>query len=206
MTNEPRQSGADEIDRDLELLTVARLGFKRRLELLGVDDLARPTPCVEWDVRQLVNHVVGSDLRYTDLLRGGRADDFARRWQEETGSTPVVGSDPVEDWACSGAALDAALQKPGAMERVVDYPKGPLRGRELLENRIVDITIHTWDLARAIGTDDTLDERLVRRCLSARFFRGRIRGDAGPRDANGSPPGAARLQDRLLRASGRSPT
>jgi uncharacterized protein (TIGR03086 family) len=206
MSNEPRQSDADGIDKDLELLAVARLGFKRRLELLGADDWAKPTPCTEWDVRQLVNHVVGSDLRYTDLLSGGRADDFTRRSQEETGSTSVVGNDPVEDWACSGAALDAAFRKPGAMERVVDYPWGPLRGRELLENRIVDITIHTWDLARAIDTDDTLDERLVRRCLSARFFQPRTRDNAGPQDANESPSGTARRQDRLLRASGRSPT
>src|SRR5437870_116169 len=135
MTNDPRQSGADEIDRDLELLAVARMGFKRLLELLGADDWAKPTPCTEWDVRQLVNHVVGSDLRYADLLSGGRADDFARRRQEETGSAPVVGSDPLEDWACSGAALDAAFRKPGAMEQVVDYPPGPVRGRELLEGR-----------------------------------------------------------------------
>ncbi len=190
------------IDTDLELLAVARLGFKRRLERVGPDDWARSTPCTEWDVRQLVNHVVGSDLRYADLLSGGRAEDFIRRRQEETGSAPVLGTDPVEDWARSGAAFDAALRKRGAMERVVDYPSDPLRGRELLENRLVDITIHTWDLARAIDTDDTLDERLVRRCLSARMFQPRMGGDVG------SPgvPGSARLQSRLLRASGRSPS
>ena len=189
------------IDTDFELLAVARAGFKRRLELVAADDWARPTPCTEWNVRQLVNHVVGSDLRYTDLLSGGRADDFTRRWEQETGSEPVVGSDPVEDWVRSGAAFEAALREDGAMERVVDYPKGPLRGRELLENRLVDITIHTWDLSRAIDTDDTLHERLVRRCLSARVFQPRLGGDADPDGVLGSDG----LQRRLLRASGRSP-
>src|SRR5687767_4128178 len=105
MSNEPRQSGANAMERDLELLAVARLGFKRRLELLGANDWAKPTPCTEWDVRQLVNHVVGSDLRYTDLLGGGRADDFIRRSREETECTSLVGGDPIEEWACSGAAL-----------------------------------------------------------------------------------------------------
>ena len=191
------------VDRDFELLAVARAGFKQRLELVGTGDWARPTPCTEWDVRQLVNHVVGSDLRYTDLLNGGRAEDFIRRREEETGSAPVIGSDPVEDWARAGAALDTALRDRGAMELVVDYPRGPLRGRELLENRLVDITIHTWDLARAIDTDDTLDDPLVRRCLSSRIFKGRARGEAVARDVPGPLPGAA-LQHRLLRASGRS--
>jgi uncharacterized protein (TIGR03086 family) len=193
------------IDRDLEYLAVARLGFKLRLALVGADDWAKPTPCTEWDVRQLVNHVVGSDLRYTDLLNGGRADDFKRRTREETRSAPVVGSDPVEDWARSGAALDAAFRTPGAMDRIVDYPRGPLRGRELLENRIVDITIHTWDLARAIDADDALDERLIRRCLSARFFQRRTSADDGPSAVPGSLH-TTRSQDRLLRASGRSPS
>jgi hypothetical protein len=90
------------------------------------------------------------------------------------------------------------------MERVVDYPRGPLRGHELLENRIVDLTIHTWDLARAIGAEDTLHERLVRRSLSARVFRART-GRASS-DVPGSAPPDARLQHRLLRASGRSPS
>jgi uncharacterized protein (TIGR03086 family) len=118
----------------------------------------------------------------------------------------VVGDNPVEDWTHAAALLDAALRTPGAMERVVDYPRGPLRGRELLENRIVDITIHTWDLARAIDTDDTLHERLVRRCLSARMFQARPSRHAAANDVPGSAPENARLQRRLLRASGRSPS
>src|SRR5262245_30127848 len=160
---------------DLELLVLARVGFRHRLELVLADDWARPTPCTEWNVRQLVNHVVGSDLRYAALLDGARAEDVRRRREEETGSAPVVGDHPVEDWTHAAAVFDAALRAPGAMQRVVDYPRGPLRGRELLEGRLLDITIHTWDLARAIDADDTLHERLVRRCLSAPVFPARTR-------------------------------
>jgi uncharacterized protein (TIGR03086 family) len=191
---------------DLELLALARVGFRQRLELVRADDWARATPCTEWNLRQLVNHVVGSDLRYTALLNGGRGEDVTRRREEETGSAPVVGNNPVQDWTHAAALLDAALRAPGAMERVVDYPRGPLRGRELLENRIVDITIHTWDLARAIDTDDTLHERLVERCLSARFFRARPGRHAAETDVPGSAPENVRLQRRLLLASGRSPS
>ena len=191
---------------DLELLALARVGFRHRLELVLADDWARPTPCTEWNLRQLVNHVVGSDLRYAALLNGGRGEDSIRRREEETGSAPVVGDNPVEDWTHAAALLDAALRTPGAMERVVDYPRGPLRGRELLENRIVDITIHTWDLARAIDTDDTLHERLVRRSLSARMFQAPPGRHAAANDVLGSAPENARLQRRLLRASGRSPS
>lgn len=193
------------VEGDLELLAVARVEFKRRLELVGVDDWGKPTPCTEWDVRQLVNHVVGSDLRYADLLTGGRAEDFLRRRREEVASAPPVGSDPVADWERSGAALEAAFRKPGVMDRVVDYPWGPLRGRQLLESRVVDVTIHSWDLARAIDTDGALDERLLRRCLSADVFRTRLDGQPGANAVHGSLHEMSRLQERLLRASGRSP-
>lgn len=191
---------------DLDLLALARVGFRHRLELVLADDWERPTPCTEWNVRQLVNHVVGSDLRYAALLHGGSSEDFTRQREGETRSAPVVGDNPVEDWTHAAAVLDAALRAPGAMRRVVDYPRGPLRGRELLENRIVDITIHTWDLACAIDTDDTLHERLVRRCLSARVFRDHAGRQAAACDMPGSIPENARLQRRLLRASGRSPS
>lgn len=191
---------------DLELLALARVGFRHRLELVLPEDWARSTPCAEWNVRQLVNHVVGSDLRYAALLCGARREDVIRRREEETGSAPVIGDNPVEDWTQAAAVLDAAFRAPGAMRRVVDYPRGPLAGRELLENRVVDITIHTWDLARAIDADDTLHERLVRRCLSARVFQARTGRHAAANDVPGSASETARLQRRLLRASGRSPS
>ena len=70
----------------------------------------------------------------------------------------------------------------------------------------MDITIHTWDLARAIETDDTLHERLVRRCLAARMFRAATARHAATNDVPGPAPQRARLQRRLLRASGRSPS
>jgi uncharacterized protein (TIGR03086 family) len=206
VTSESRQSDAADVETDLDLLALARLEFERRLVLVGADNWTKPTPCTEWNVRQLVNHVVGSDVRYADLLKGGRAEDFVRRSNEETSSIPVVAGDACADWENSGAAFDSALRERGALERVVDYPWGPLRGRELLENRIVDITIHTWDLARAMDADDVLDQRLVRRCLSARFFQRRERDDFRRGDAERLSEGTARPQDRLLRASGRSPT
>jgi uncharacterized protein (TIGR03086 family) len=205
VSNEPTQSGADEVDRDLDLLAVARLGFKERLERVRPDDWARPTPCTEWNVRQLVNHVVGSDLRYSYLLKGGNAEDYKRRRDEEVGSGPVLSHDPVEDWMRAGAVFDAAVREPGAMERIVDYPRGPLRGRDLVVGRLLDITIHTWDLARSIDADERLNERLVRRCLSADIFQRRVGHDGGGDGMPGSLS-ATQLQDRLLRASGRSPS
>jgi hypothetical protein len=52
----------------VELLMVANDEFAGRLRLVGPADWQRPTPCSKWDVRPLVNHVVGANVRYQLLL------------------------------------------------------------------------------------------------------------------------------------------
>lgn len=113
----------------------------------------------------------------------------------------MVGSNPLEDFERAGAAFEAALREPGGIQRTVDYPRRPSTGFDLLVGRIMDITIHTWDLARALDADDVLDDRLVRRCLAAPFFRNRTEGSGA---SAGAVPGSADLQRRLIEASGRS--
>ena len=54
----------------IELLVVANDEFARRLRLVGPDGWRRPTPCSERDVRALVNHVIGGNVRYQLLLSG----------------------------------------------------------------------------------------------------------------------------------------
>jgi hypothetical protein len=55
----------------------------------------------------------------------------------------------------------AAFACPGALEQVLDYPLGQVAGQQALAARTTDTIIPTWDLARAIGTDDTLSLSLA---------------------------------------------
>lgn len=71
------------------------------------------------------------------------------------------------DWTLSADALDVAFVEPGAMERPIDYRLST--GRALLRGRVFDVTVHSWDLAQAVGADFTLDERLVAACLATPF-------------------------------------
>src|SRR5262249_61633916 len=136
----------------LDLLSRADDGFAQRLALVRPGQWAAPTPCTEWDVRALVNHVVGANRRYTMLLHGATTDQV-----EATRAVDHLGDDPVTSFAATAAELTAAFGEPGAMARTAYHRAGERTGVQLLEMRVVDIAVHAWDLARATGAGESLD-------------------------------------------------
>jgi uncharacterized protein (TIGR03086 family) len=180
-------------------LDLGRSEFDRRLRLVGRNDWARTTPCSEWDVRQVANHVVGQEYRVAGLLAGGTLEDFIAVREDD-----FLCGDPPGAWERDCAMLDRVLSEPGVMERSVDYRNGPTTGRVVVTVRVFDMAVHCWDLARGVGLDEVIEPALVDWCLDAL---------AGPLAFlnGGFPPAPADLvpdasaQDRLLHACGRSP-
>ncbi|MFG3116784.1 TIGR03086 family metal-binding protein [Streptomyces sp. NPDC048197] len=117
---------------------------------------AWPTPCVEWDVRALTNHMVRGNLSYVRLLGGGSSAEFLRMRDVD-----ALGEHPPAAYVRSVRECAAAFGRPGALERSLDHPLGRVTGRQALAVRLTDSAVHTWDLARAIGADEALDDGLV---------------------------------------------
>ena len=140
----------------IELLVVANEQFARRLRLVGTDDWRQPTPCSEWDVRALVNHVVGANVRHRMLLQGARTEQV-----EATCTVDHLGDDALASFVATAHDVVACFDEDGALERIAHHAMGDRTGRELLSMRILDAAIHGWDLARAIGADETLDDHVV---------------------------------------------
>ncbi len=131
-------------------------GFHKRVEAIADNQWLSPTPCTEWDVRALVNHVVG-ELRWIPPLLAGRT--IAEVGDQFAGD--LLGNQPKRAWtAASQQAIEASLQ-PGAMERTVHLSSGDHRADAYISEVATDAVIHTWDLARGIGADDRLDRELV---------------------------------------------
>jgi uncharacterized protein (TIGR03086 family) len=185
----------------LELLLVANDEFGRRLRLVGPDDWRRPTPCSEWDVRALVGHVVGANVRYRLLLRGAATEQV-----EATRSLDHLGDDALSSFLTTADAEVASFSEDGALDRIAQHVTGERTGRELLSMRILDVAIHAWDLARAIGADESIDDEVVSFLLADTADL-----DLGPRPPAFAPadedvPRNATPQDRLLHRLGRHPT
>lgn len=140
----------------IDRFMLASAGFKRRLGAAWTEQWCRPTPCTEWNVRQLVNHMTRGNLSYVHLLEGGTSAEFLRLRDVD-----ALGADPVGAYDRSVRKCAEAFAAPGAFQRVLDYPLGKVTGRQALAVRTTDTTIHTWDLARAVGADEELDGGLV---------------------------------------------
>jgi uncharacterized protein (TIGR03086 family) len=106
------------------------------------DQWATPTPCTEWCVRDVVNHLVGVNLMFVALLDGSP--------MPERGADPL-GDDPAGAYQKSAAALQDAVGRPGVLERSYPGPFGKAAGAELLQLRVADLLTHGWDPPRPQG-------------------------------------------------------
>jgi len=110
----------------------------------------------------------------------------------------------VAAWRESSAEAAAAINAPDAMTRTVHLSFGDVTGTDYAQQLVADLLIHGWDLARAIGADESLDATLIDHV--AAWFTGwedsyRAAGAIGPRQP---APGADRVAE-LLAAFGRHP-
>jgi uncharacterized protein (TIGR03086 family) len=184
----------------LGALDAATDDFGLRLALVGAEAWAWPTPCADWDLRYLAAHVIGGNRFAAFVLGGMSASDAI----DHVMSCPQFGSDATVAWATTCAGQASAFAEAGALERRIDHPLGPISGREFLEFRVFDITLHAWDLARSIGASERLAPGLVDVVLEI--------VDNGPPGmgfgivALGHAPADASPQDKLLDLTGRGRT
>jgi nitrilase len=173
--------------------------FGANVHAVRDDQWELPTPCREWNVRQLVNHLVYENRWTAPIFAGRTIAEVGDRFEGD-----LLGDDPRAAWDDSAKEAVAAVQEPGALGRTVHLSFGDVPGSEYAMQLFADHLIHGWDLARAIGAEDGLDRELVDAC--ARWFAQmedgyRSAGAIGPRPE--TPPGAD-AQTRLLAAFGRT--
>lgn len=120
-----------------------------------------PTPCTAWSVRDLLEHNVAESLWVPPIMAGETVASVGDRFDGD-----VLGAHPARAWAATVDPADTAMEDEGAMERIVHLSFGDLPGAEYAKQRIVDLVVHAWDLARATGQPEELAPDLVEACLA----------------------------------------
>ncbi|MEU7435923.1 TIGR03086 family metal-binding protein [Streptomyces sioyaensis] len=169
------------------------------LALVGAvrpEDLALPTPCAGWTVRQLLDHMVWENLMATSIAEDAPRTDH---------TADHLGDDHLAAFADSARAALAAFTGSGMLHRTYGPYEAP--GAMIVQQVVVELLAHGWDLARATGAPTVLAPEVAEETLAAAR---RIYG-AAPRTAGSSfaperpAPAGASAADRLAAFLGRDP-
>lgn len=184
-------------------LELHRWGIARSCDVVAAirdDQWTDPTPCEQWNVRDIVNHLTTENRWVPRLLDGARIDDVG---DELSGD--LLGDDPIR--AHDGAARAAqAKAEEVALDRTVHLSFGDVPAGFFLQQRAVDLTVHAWDLAAATGQHTAIDDDVAEalRELTQPMLSPEVReaGVFGPEVEVGDQAPAAH---RLLGLLGRDP-
>ena len=142
----------------IDALRQASLEFETRLRQVGDDQWELPTPCAEWNVRELVNHMLLGNRMAVQLLGGATQQEVIAQLGDDL---MADNDDPLGDFVMLAAQMQDGFAAPDGLDGTVDHPMGEIPRTMFVGFRILDHATHAWDLARAIGVDDTLDAGVV---------------------------------------------
>ncbi|MER6396483.1 MULTISPECIES: TIGR03086 family metal-binding protein [unclassified Kitasatospora] len=162
--------------------------------------LDRPTPCPEYDLRQLLSHVVGGVHRLAYIGEGGRAEDVVAATGELADDAWPAALDRARARAVAAWADDAKLDRPAVA------PWGEVPGRAALGGYVMETVTHSWDIAQALGSRLALDERLALTALAVAeaVLSPEYRGGPVPFAAVQPVPDGADTYTRLAAWTGRA--
>jgi uncharacterized protein (TIGR03086 family) len=169
-----------------------------RLNAVRPDQWDDPTPCREWSVRDLANHVTGEDLWTPPLMRGSTVEDVGDRYDGD-----LLGDDPIRASLAAARVAIHTVAETLPAGGTVHLSYGEEKMEEYVHQLAADHLVHGWDLAVATGGDPRLDPTLVHAVAGWFADREELYRAAGAVGAAAAPTGDA--QGDLLAAFGRDP-
>ncbi|WP_395151930.1 TIGR03086 family metal-binding protein [Ilumatobacter sp.] len=186
---------------DHPLVTASRQ-FRAVAAMVRDDQWDLPTPCPDWNVTEVLGHVIaGSQMSAAIAAGAGRAEAI------DLLSTQFISGDPLAALDVALALQEAALVDSAVDDRVCQHPAGDMPGAQLRSFRMSDLLVHQWDLARAIGVNDTLNSDVVQIVWDDISPMAPVIAQLGVfgNGPSGTVPDHAPLHERLLDLMGRRP-
>ncbi len=122
-------------------------GFDAAVKAVTPDKWGAQSPCELWTARDVVAHVVAG---HRGVIAGARGGDPAPLGADE---------DPKQAWEEASRGMAEIAGDPELTAKEIDGPTGKMPAGEIIGRFVaMDVLVHTWDLARAVGGDEHLDE------------------------------------------------
>jgi uncharacterized protein (TIGR03086 family) len=160
----------------------AQDAFASVLANVSPDQLGAATPCSEWTIQDLIEHVIGGN-------------EHVGIWSGSLEEPPARPDNLVAAHRAAAAAAHGIFAGPDGMSTMFRLPFAEVPGRMFIGMRTSDVLTHAWDLAAATGQSTDLDPELAAEQLAA------VRAFVGPEFRGAGKP----FGDEQPCSSGRAP-
>jgi len=163
------------------------------------EQLDAPTPCTEFDVRALTEHLNAVSDKLRTVAEGGNPHDRPFR-------VPVDPGRLADQYAAGAAEARAAWADDALLTATVTAPYGPVPGHVALSGFLMELVAHGWDLAVATGQESETDPAVVARAqaLAEQAVSDEARGPGMPFGEQVEPRPGAGPTERLAAYLGRA--
>jgi uncharacterized protein (TIGR03086 family) len=183
----------------IELLDQGYAWTAARIAAVPVDGLDAPTPCPEWNLRDLLDHTIGTLAMLVDAIASDPAADGP--------DAPEVRALGSTSWDRAIAELAdrnrRAWRAPGVMDRTYELPVGTMPAPVVASASLLELVVHGWDISQATGEAAAIPDALAVPVLE---FARQALGDANRGDKFAADLGRGETpSDRLVAYLGRTP-
>jgi uncharacterized protein (TIGR03086 family) len=133
---------------ELQLLERVVDETTRVIDRVSDTEMANPSPCEGWTVRDVVNHITGGATMFALSVEQGKVpdDEIGRLMGGDN-----LGDDPRGAWDVAAKHALAAFESPGALDKIVTLPFGEMPASVALSIAVFDVLTHAVDIASATG-------------------------------------------------------
>lgn len=171
--------------------------FVDRVAGVPDDAWSAPTPCADWDVRALVNHVMSEQVWAPHMVGGETVEEVGDRYDGD-----LLGDDPLATIRAAAAVATDAFAAADA-DAVVHASYADIPLQEYLSQMLTDTEVHGWDLAVATGQDATVDPEIAALLVEVWEPQQELLRGSGVFGEEVAVPGDASPAERLLGLLGR---
>lgn len=145
------RSGQTGVDMSIDTLAEVQQAARSVLGGVSGNQLTAASPCSEWDVAALIDHLVGSQYWFLHAVSVTKPDDTAA----ETAAHASTGDYRVAFDDVSASVMDA-LSPVGFESKAVELPFGTFTGAQFIDFVSLETLAHSWDVAKATSQDTDL--------------------------------------------------